>query len=251
MSEKRLIIDSHALLGDEYPFRMDTGELLAKMDAAGIAMSIARPVGAELAVHNRAGNDRVLKASPRIKAWVTVNPWFGQSSLDEMRRCRDAGAVGLFLHPSRQGFMPIEPIVAPVLELAASFGWPIMFHTGTYVQSVVLAVGEVARRMREVHFVMGFAGFTDMWFELPGVFAEVPNLWIDASMIWAAAVTEIVKAHGPDRVLFGGAEPRNRYEVVLRALDRQELGEESTRAILAGNALRLFKIDAASAGRFA
>jgi predicted TIM-barrel fold metal-dependent hydrolase len=248
LSEKPIIIDSHALLGDEYPFSMSAAQLLEKMDAQGIAMAVARPVGAELVVHNRAGNDRVLSASPRIKAWVSVNPWCGASALDEMRRCRDAGAVGLFLHPSRQGFMPIEPVAKPVLELAESFRWPIMFHTGSYVQSDVLAVGEVARRMPGTKFVMGFAGYTDMWFELPGVFEEVSNLWLDASMIWSAAVAQIVADHGFDRVLFGGAEPRNRYEVVLRALERQQLGAHAMRAILGGNAVRLFGIEA-HAGR--
>lgn len=251
MKKHPLIIDSHALLGHEYPFSLSTSELLAKMDEAGIAMAIARPVGAELVVDNRAGNDRVLRAGPRIRGWATVNPWFGKSALDEMRRCREAGAVGLFLHPSRQGFMPIEPVAAPVLELAASFKWPIMFHTGTYVQSDVLAVGEVARRMPQTPFVMGFAGFTDMWFELPGVFAEVPNLWIDASMIWSAAVVQIVNAHGADRVIFGGAEPRNRYQVLLRALERQDLPADQMHAILAGNAIRLFNLDPASFGSHA
>ena len=177
MSTNNQIIDSHVLLGSENHLSLDADELLRRMDSHGVQTAIAHAVGAELVVANREGNDRVLTASPRILGWATVNPWFGDRALDEMRRCHDLGAVGLFLHPSRQGFMPIEPVVVPALDLCAELGWPLMFHTGTYVQSDILAVAEVARRYPETTFVAGFGGFTDMWFELPAVFGEVPNLY--------------------------------------------------------------------------
>lgn len=233
------IIDAHAQLGAEYPFTLDAAELLRKMDDAGVAIAVARPVGAELVVDNRAGNDRVLGGGQRIKAWITANPWFGSRALDEMKRCRDAGAVGLFLHPARQGFSPIEPVAEPLLRLAASWRWPVMFHTGTYIYADILAVGEMARRLPETPMVLGNAGFTDMWFELPGVFAEVKNLWLDTSMIWSAAIDQIVSAGGGDRVLFAGGEPRNRYSVVLKAIARHDLAPELLDAVLHGNARRL------------
>lgn len=241
------IIDAHALLGREHPYALEAPELLARMDAAGIALALARPMGDELVVHNRAGNDRVLSAGPRIKGLATANPWRGIDALDELRRARDLGAVGLFLHPARQGFSPFEPVAGPVLELAASFNWPILFHTGTYIHADVLAVGEVARRMPQARFILGWAGFTDMWFELPGVMAEVPNLFFDTSMIWSAAVLSIVETLGPDRVLYAGGEPRNRYAVTLRALGRLNLSPPHRRAILHDNALRLFGLPAPAA----
>lgn len=239
MSDNSQIIDSHVLLGSENHLLLDEDELLRRMDAHGVDTAVARAVGAELVVDNRAGNDRALTASPRIEGWATVNPWFGDRALDEMKRCHDLGALGLFLHPSRQGFMPIEPVVVPVLDLCAELGWALMFHTGTYVQSDLLAVAEVARRYPATTFVAGFGGFTDMWFELPMVFGEVPNLVLDASMMWGAAISEIVTKYGASRVLFGSAEPRSRYAVALRTLERLELSDEQRRLILGGNAKRL------------
>lgn len=236
------IIDSHALLGWENHLSLEADELLRRMDANGVATAAAHAVGAELAVDNAAGNDRVLNASSRILGWATVNPWFGDRALDEVKRCRDLGAVGLFLHPSRQGFMPVDPVVVPVLDLAAGFGWPVMFHTGTYVQSDVLAVVEVARRYPETTFVAGFGGYTDMWFELPLLFGEAPNLLLDASMIWGDAILEIVNNYGAERVLFGSAEPRNRYTVALKTLGRLELEDGQRRAILSDNAKRIFRL---------
>lgn len=234
------VIDAHAQLGEEHPYSIDADALLRHMDAAGVATAIARPTGAELVAYNRAGNDRLLTAGPRIKAMISVNPWFGAPAVDEMCRCHDRGAVGLFLHPSRQGFMPTERIAEPVIGLAAKWNWPITFHTGTYIQSDVLAVVEVARRFPSVPFVIGWAGFTDMWFELPGVMGETTNLYFDAGMIWASAVHQVANLHGGHRVLFGGGLPRNRYATVLAALARWDFTPEQKRAILRDNAVRIF-----------
>ena len=81
-----------------------------------------------------------------------------------------------------------------------------------------------------------------MWFELPSAVASAANLYLDASMIWGAAIREIVEDHGPSRVLFGGAEPRNRYAVNLKTIDRLELDPAVRRAILHDNASRIFGI---------
>src|SRR6516225_317041 len=99
------IIDAHVALGEEHPFRLESAELLRRMDEHGIALSLARPTGAELAVFNHRGNDRVLSAGPRVRGLATSNPWLGQEAMAELGRCRERGAVGLYLHPTRQGFM--------------------------------------------------------------------------------------------------------------------------------------------------
>jgi len=236
------IIDAHVLLGVENHLKLEVDELLRRMDAHGIETAIARPMGAELIVFNEAGNARLLRAHPRIRGLATANPWFGEKAIDELKRCRDVGAVGLFLHPSRQGFMPTDVVVEPVVDWAAGVGWPIMFHTGSYVESDILALGEVARKYPQTDFIAGFGGFTDMWFELPGVFGEVPNLTLDASMMWGSAIQEVIALHGQSRVLYGSAEPRNRYAVGLKTLERIELTQQQLRAVLFDNARRIFHL---------
>lgn len=240
MPNRPAIIDAHAMLGHESYLALDADELLRRMDAAGVAMAVARPMGAGLIVDHVAGNDLVLKAGPRIRGLMSANPWWGVKALDEMARCRDRGAVGLFLDPARQGFFPTEVVAAPLLERAADYRWPVMVRTGAYVFADVLALGETARRLPQTAFIAGFGGFADMWFELPGVFAATPNLYLDASLMWGEAIREIIAAHGPTRVLFGSAEPRNRYAVNFRTLARLGLADDDRRAILHDNARRIF-----------
>jgi predicted TIM-barrel fold metal-dependent hydrolase len=196
-----------------------------------------------LVIDNRAGNDRVLSADPRIQGLISANPWFGQRAIDELKRCRQAGAVGLFLHPSRQGFMPIEPIAAPLLNFAADALWPVMVHTGTFVHSDVLAVAEIARRYPQTPFILGGGGFADMWFEVPGAMQEVPNLWLETSHILGNGIRTVLKTSGPQRVLFGSGEPSNRYSAALKCLQYLKLEPDILRAILYENARRLFALE--------
>jgi predicted TIM-barrel fold metal-dependent hydrolase len=234
------IIDAHVLLGQEEYLRLDAAELLRRMDRAGVERAVARPMGSGLVVHSRQGNDALLQAGDRIHALVSANPWSGADGLDELARCYDLGAVGLFLHPARQGFMPTEGVVQPLLERAAGYRWPVMFHTGTYVYSDILAVAEVARQFPEMTFIAGFAGFADMWFELPGAIAEVPNLRLETAMIWGEAVQGVVAASGAERVLFASGEPRNHYAVALAMLARFDFTEDQLQAMLAGNARKVY-----------
>jgi uncharacterized protein len=236
------LIDAHAMLGRESYLALNADDLRKRMDAAGVETAIARPMGAGLVVENALGNDLVLKAGPRIRGLATANPWWGSKALDELSRARELGAIGLFLDPSRQGFFPTESVADPLFERASRYEWPVMVRTGAYIYADLLAVVEVARRYPKTPFIAGFGGFADMWFELPGAFASTPNLYLDASMMWGEAIREIVDADGPSRILFGSAEPRNRYDVNLKTLNRLGLDEATRSAILYDNAKRVFRI---------
>lgn len=230
------------MLGEETYLSLDAAELLRRMDAAEIDLAIARPMGSGLVVDHRTGNSLVLSAGPRIRGLATANPWWGAAAVEELARCRELGAVGLFLDPLRQGFFPTEPVATPLYERAAEYRWPVLFRTGSYIFADVLAVVEVARRHPSIEFIAGFGGFADMWFEINGAIGSVPNLHLDSSMLWSDGILEIIKAHGPERVLFGSAEPRNRYRVNLRMLDRLELPAAARDAIYFGNAERIFHL---------
>lgn len=237
------IIDAHVMLGAEYPLSQRLDDLLRKMDQHEVEKAAARPMGGELVYDNTAGNDRLLSAGPRILALITANPWRGDGATEELKRCQQLGAAGLFLHPARQGFMPIEPIVEPLLEFAATARWPVMFHTGTFVNSDVLAVAEVARRYPETPFVLGCGGFADMWFEIPGVMESATNVWLETSHILGNGVRIVLQGPGAKRVIFGSGEPSNRYACALHCLRNLELDETTTRQVLHDNARRLFNLD--------
>src|SRR4030095_13781310 len=94
--------------------------------------------------------------------------------------------------------------------------WPVAFPTGTYIQSDVLAVAELARRRPDVTFICDSAGFSDMWFELPGLLEEHANLMLCASLIWGRAILNTVRAGNASRILFGSGQPVDSLAAALK-----------------------------------
>lgn len=62
--------------------------------------------------------------------FCSVDPRAGRAAVNQFRDLLAAGARGLKLHPSLQGFVPNEQVYYPIYELAAEQGVPIVFHTG-------------------------------------------------------------------------------------------------------------------------
>jgi uncharacterized protein len=62
--------------------------------------------------------------------FASVDPHEGASAVALLRDLAAAGARGLKLHPSLQGFAPNDPVHYPLYEAAQSLHLPVVFHTG-------------------------------------------------------------------------------------------------------------------------
>jgi predicted TIM-barrel fold metal-dependent hydrolase len=62
--------------------------------------------------------------------FCSVDPRAGTEAVALLRDLLAAGARGLKLHPSLQGFLPNDPAHHPIYEVAAEHGVPVVFHTG-------------------------------------------------------------------------------------------------------------------------
>ncbi len=121
-----------------------------------------------------------------------------------------------------------------------------VIHTGTYIQSDILAVAELARRHPSTDFLCDSAGFTDMWFELPGLMADLPNLHYIASLIWPRAIANTIKNYGSGRILFGSGSPRDSLAAAIARIDALELSPDDHRSVMHDNAMRVFRLPPAS-----
>jgi len=123
------IIDAHANIGQGRRLSLSVDSLLAQMDEAGVSMAIISPVDHYLAVHNREGNDLILdvvrRHENRLVGMALANPWFGDTAVEELRRALQGGLRGLAIHSVCQGFRLSDPIVDPLLDVAATFGVPV------------------------------------------------------------------------------------------------------------------------------
>jgi hypothetical protein len=62
--------------------------------------------------------------------FASVDPHDGAAAVNSLSELVAAGARGLKLHPSLQGFCPGDPAFYPLYAAAADLGVPVIFHTG-------------------------------------------------------------------------------------------------------------------------
>jgi predicted TIM-barrel fold metal-dependent hydrolase len=240
------VVDGHRHLGRGVDMNDDVDRILADMDDHGVAMTVLVPCDREIAVDNRTGNDAVLAAAAahpdRLLPMATVNPWYGEQAVTEIRRSVQGGAVGLKLHPALQGFVLCHPMVHPVVAECQASGIPIYVHTGTPPFAQPLQLVELARTFPEEIFILGHAGSTDLKADALVAAGMAPNIVVETSWTLPSRLTQLVEAYGADRVMFGSDAPLSSLGIELANHSTAGLGMEDAAAVMGGTARRIFRL---------
>jgi predicted TIM-barrel fold metal-dependent hydrolase len=175
------LFDAHTHIGRNDPdgFKQEPDELLARMERAGaraVFFPMCEPGGYPPA------NDEALAAGAtsggRLVPFCRVDPH--SSALAEARRCLDAGARGIKLHPRAENFAMHEPAVKDLVALADERGVPVLIHAGRGIPALGRDTLELARRHPRAQLILAHAAVSDLawlWRLMP----EHPNLLIDTS----------------------------------------------------------------------
>jgi len=237
------IIDAHCHIGHGINYSLSVDDLLRQMDAHGVAKAVVVPVDRCIAVNNIEGNNLVLDAarshSDRIIPFATANPWYGGRAVDEIRRCFDAGAAGLKLHPVLQGFSIIDEVCYPLVEEAVNRAKPIYFHTGTPVHCTPFQLVELAMTYPEGHFIMGHAAYADYWNDVSAAVSAVGNISVETSLHLASFIKSLKDELGSDKIIYGSDAPKTSMRVEIDKILRYIEPDADREAIFAGNIRRL------------
>lgn len=240
------IIDAHVHLGNGTKMQLDADALLRQMDTAGVAFAILCPMDRYLAVANHEGNEYILqqvRSNPkRFAGMASVNPWFGDSAIVELRRALSSGLGGVKIHSVLQGFRLSDPIVYPVLEVAREFDVPVYVHTGTAGIAEPFHAVELARKYPTLNFIMGHAGASDYYNDTVRALEFVDNLWIESSRNGPANYCHWQVNNVLRRVVFGSNAPDYRQDVEISNLkdvfidiaDQENIFEKSIKKIYKG-----------------
>lgn len=206
-------IDSYCALGVDREYNLTESSLLAALDAAGVDRAVVVPVDRCLAVHNREGNDAMLRAAAahpeRFIPACSVNPWYGSDAENELRLSIDMGARMLVLHPLVQGFQSNDELVRPVLDIAAEAKLPVYVHTGPPGNSTPWQVVDLAQRYPSLDIIMGHCGATDFWNDVVDAARCAGNICLESSLARPFAFSGYVKAMGDARGIMGSFAPLN------------------------------------------
>ena len=239
------VIDAHVYLGEGRHLTMSVDELLARMDEADIRVAVVCAVDHCLAVDNREGNDVLLSAvrrhPDRLVGMAAANPWFGEAAAEELRRALEAGLRGFMVHSVYQGFRLSDPIVDPLLAVAAEFDVPVYAHTGTAGLAEPFHVVELARRFPSVSFIMGHGGSSDYGEDAVRALEFADNLWLETSRNGPGNFHFWQTRELTDRVVFGSSAPEYIPAIEIETLCDVFTTEAERRAVFTENIQAVFK----------
>lgn len=214
-----MIIDAHAHVGQGRYKSLAPEELLRQMDQHGIDRAVICPVEEQIILHNREGNDFILaqvrQHPSRFVGFAVANPWCEEAAVEELKRALGEGLRGLKFHPTFQGFSVNDPIAYPLVEVAARHGVPVYVHTGTAHFGEPFKLAELARRYPEVTFIMGHAGASDFWYDLPRCHQFALNILFETSRNGPANYNHMALNIGADYLVFGSNAPESLYPLEM------------------------------------
>lgn len=255
------------VLARTYEQRMQDGncdELVAEMDAAGIARTVLLAPDFTYALKDCdltiaetfARHVEVRRRHPgRFEVFAGADPRWGQDGVDLFERhVAHDGFGGLKIYPPC-GYSPSDPALYSYYEICAHHGIPVLMHIGatspclSFEYASPLHADAAARAFPQVRFILAHAAtaYSDECLMLA---AFRPNVYIDISGFQESrdpvrAVSRIAEAGIAHKVLFGTDWPVFRTQGWQSLfVDKAKLGLAGLTAadralILSGNAARL------------
>jgi predicted TIM-barrel fold metal-dependent hydrolase len=238
------LFDAHTHIGRNDPdgMRQSPEELLALLELAHARGAFVFPM------HEPDGyppaNDEVLEVAAssngRLLPFCRVNPH--ADPVTEARRCLDAGACGIKLHPRAEQFTLDHPAVRLLVELAHERKVPVLIHAGRGIPALGLHAVELAEQFPEARLILAHAAVSDLswiWRVAP----DHPNLFFDTAWWIPADMTALFSLVPPGQILFASDAPYGATgfsaAFQLRTALQVGLSREQIRSVASEQSLRL------------
>jgi predicted TIM-barrel fold metal-dependent hydrolase len=246
LPEGAFLFDAHTHLGHDIDGSHGRyEELLETLDRHGFARAFVFC----LDEHDRepafaAPNDRTLahaeRSGGRLVPFVRLD--LTERPLEEARRCLDAGARGIKLHPRAQAFALDDERLDPVFALAVERGVPILIHGGRGLPPIALDLANLVHRHDGVRLIVAHAGIADMG-ELTARLGGVSGVFFDTSVWSAVDLLDLFRQISPEQVVYASDYPYGRQPnsllASIRAAHLAGFDDRQVRAMLGDSARRI------------
>jgi hypothetical protein len=188
-----------------------------------------------------AANDRTLafaeRSGGRLIPFVRLD--LNESPLEEARRCLDAGARGIKLHPRAQRFDAADERLAPVFELAAERRVPILIHAGRGLPPIAVGLAALVERYPDSTLILAHAGIADLA-HLAAEMAGRKRVLFDTSTWSAIDLLDFYRQVPPEQVVYASDFPYGQQPgsllIALKTALYAGYDESQIRAMLGGTA---------------
>ena len=250
-----------ALLADPGANIASVDDLLASMDRDGVDRSVVMGMGwtdPNIAIE---ANDYIIQAvsdNPgRLIGFCSVNPGWGEKAFVEAKRCLTAGLSGIGeLHADTQGFDITDvAMMAPIMELARSDGWPVLIHASEPVGHRYPGKGSTTPD-KLYRFIQNFpgnpiicahwGGGLPFYSLMPEVKESLKNVYFDSAaspfLYRPEVFSTVAELAGDGKVFFASDYPLMDISRPLEQARSAGLAPDVEAKLLSGNAAKLFRL---------
>ena len=237
------LFDAHAHIGENDPdgLRLSAPELVEAMEAIG-ARSVVTPLHEPDGY--AAANDRVLEAcarsAGRLVPFCRIDPH--GDGIVEARRCVEAGARGIKLHPRAERFELSDPELEGLFALAHERRLPVLIHAGRGIPTIGRDALTLAERFPSAPLILAHGAICDLnwiWREA----RHRPNLFFDTAWWHSTDLAALFALIPPGQILYGSDPPYFTPTLiatcVIRTALQAGLDADRLRAIAGGQLERL------------
>jgi predicted TIM-barrel fold metal-dependent hydrolase len=192
----------------------------------------------------RAANDRTLafaeRSEGRLIPFARLD--LGEGPVEEATRCLDLGARGIKLHPRAQRFLLNDERLAPVFELAAERGVPILIHGGRGLPPIADHLHRLVERYPGSQLIIAHAGIADLG-SLAGYFAGKAGVFFDTSVWSAIDLLSLYHLVSPEQIVYASDYPYGQQPssllIAVRTARVAGVDQDKLRGMLYGTARRI------------
>lgn len=247
---ERAVAKLQAISGFKPYTRGLTEQLIDRMDEWGVDRSVVLPIATkpsqQTVINYWAA--QVAEQNDRLIMFGSVHP-DAEDFEDEIERIKDLGLKGIKLHPDYQGFLVDDPKLDELYDCIAQSGLPLVLHAGLDCISPELIHCPPAKsaklldRHPKLRVILAHLGGHEQWEQVQEQLAgREGELYLDTSFTAACPdglMTDIIRKHGADRILFGSDCPWESAAKIAEKLLRLPLTDDEREMIFSGNAVRL------------
>lgn len=226
--------------------------LLASMRNAGVDRSAIMPIATKPAQArgiNRWAAEMNAK-NPELICFGSIHP-AQEDWREEIDRLVADGIKGIKLHPDYQQFFVDDPALTPLYHALADAGLIVLYHAGIDIglpPPVHCPPDRLARVLDtapDLTVIAAHMGGYKCWEDVRRLLVG-RSIYFDTSYtiqdLGAEPMTELIKAHGADKILFGTDSPWTDQAEQIAMVRSLDLTQAEIEAILGGNATRLLRL---------
>ncbi len=225
--------------------------LIADMDRCGVDISVVAPIATKPSQTPTLCSWAKDISGERVVAFSSINPHSDDYKAD-IDIVVSHEIKGIKLHAEYQDFIVDSPKMLKIYDYAFEKGLIILQHSGMDVafkapfKSTPKMFADVSKQLGGGVMIAAHLGGIGMWDEVLDMLCGC-NVYIDSSQgcdyYSKNQFTDIVAAHGADKILFGSDSPWGSPKREYDAIKKSGLSDEQEKLIFSENAKRLLRLD--------